>query len=142
MEYDEYNEKSMLRGIRAIPSSATDTTYYKPIPTPSSISPAYEQVNADAGRTIGSNAKMFKKLLTTKAKFPCNWNYLDATTFNTFRNLGKDKNFFYLAYRDTDGTIKKDIEFYGGDLTGTVGYFDDDGNPRYYTNVSWSMIER
>lgn len=110
------------------------------LPTPSSFSWQYSDVDKDSGRN--DYGKMMRNKLASKNKISMTWNAdkepeADAELINILMNLPP---FFYCMFPDATNTMRT-MECYRGDIKANV-YRYDPANGNIWKDKSCNFIER
>lgn len=107
---------------------------------PSEMSWGLQDVSSsEAGRT--QDGKMQKMLITQKRKLNLTWNL--PTAAETAEILSAfNHEYFYVQYHDALTNSLQTRQFYVGDRTAPVKWFNLPGKGTRYTTLSFNIIER
>lgn len=95
--------------------------------------------DSDSGRD--QSGKMYKNKITSKRKITLGW--AATTPEETSAILQAFSNeYFEVAYMDALTNSIQTRTFYAGDMKAPVHHWFNEANNKYYTNVTFNIIER
>lgn len=126
-----------MLSVGASPSSLTDIH-----PDPSVCDVSYQDVSAaDAGRTHDAGNTMYKMRTSQKVKIKLAWpNPTAAQTASILQAF--DAEYFYVRYPDAKTNSMQIREFYAGDRTAPMKWYNLPGKGTRYGILSFNIIER
>lgn len=111
-------------------------------PTPAEYGWAKQDISdPDAGRTHDANNTMWKMQTSKKRKLNLSWKLLTAAQASAILKAF-DREYFYVRFWDAieNGYITR--EFYAGDMSAPLQWFDLPSLGTRFANVSFNIIER
>lgn len=112
------------------------------LPTPAEYGWAKQDISdPDAGRTHDANNTMWKMQTSKKRKLNLSWKLLTAAQASAVLKAF-DHEYFYVRFWDAieNGYITR--EFYAGDMSAPLQWFDLPALGTRFANVSFNVIER
>ena len=96
---------------------------------------------ADAGRVQTADNKMYKMLTSQKRKLKLVWNFTTAAQTSEILKAFNHE-YFYVRYHDAMENAWNVREFYVGDRSAPMKWFNIDKKGTRYASVSFDIIER
>lgn len=107
---------------------------------PSEMSYGLQDISsADAGRT--QDGTMQKMYITQKVKLGLTWNLPTAAQVSEILNAFNHE-YFYVRYHDALTNSWQTKQFYAGDMSAPLKWFDLPGKGTRYATLSFNIIER
>lgn len=111
-------------------------------PDPSSLTWSLQDISsADAGRVMDQNNTMYKMRTSQKRKLQITWTMLTNDQISSI--LQKfNAEYFYVRFWDAMNNKFETREFYAGDRTAPVKWFQLKGKGTRFATLSFDLIER